>query len=124
MAMLNYEAEIRPTEGFADKLTKLTGQTRQIRLAESLIAELEDKEFDYSKYVDRTRQKVEQVIESNRKRKGAIEAPEDEPQERHVLSLMDALEKSLKSGKKSGKAAPKKRGVKTKSNSSRRSRAS
>lgn len=103
MAMLNYEAEIKPASDFSTRLPKLSGQTRQIRLAQTLIEELEDKDFDYSKYVDRTRQKVEKVIEANSKKRGTTEEPEEEPAERNVISLMDALEKSLKTHKAGGK---------------------
>ncbi len=106
MAMLNYDAEIKPVDDFTDKLSKLSGQTKQIRLAQTLIEELEEKDFDYSKYIDETRKKVEKVIEKNSRSGKSVKEEEEEPQERNVISLMDALQKSLKSKNSSTAVKP------------------
>jgi DNA end-binding protein Ku len=67
--------------------------TKQVRLAQSLIEQWSDDNFDFSKYEDTYREKVKELI--NAKVKGReIEVPEEE-EEPEVLDLMDALKKSI-----------------------------
>ncbi len=93
MAMLNYPAEIKEPKKVAGPLKHPQGIARQVRLAQKLIEEWSEEHFDFSKYEDPYRDKVEELIE--KKEKGqAITPPEDEkPGE--VLNLMDALKKSV-----------------------------
>lgn len=92
MAMLNYDAEIRKPSEIKSEFTAARTESRKLRLAEQLIDEWHEGKFDFSKYHDRYREKVQQAIEA--KRKGVkIEVPEEE--EPQVVNLMDALKKSI-----------------------------
>jgi DNA end-binding protein Ku len=93
MAMLNYEAEIRSPKTFARAIKKSTGAARQVRLAQKLIEEWSQDNFDFSKYEDPYREKVEELIEAKVHGRDIVPPAEEEPGE--VLNLMDALKKSI-----------------------------
>jgi DNA end-binding protein Ku len=107
MAMLNYEAEIRP----ADQIMALPQPrrvSRQVRLAQTLIRAGADDEFDFSRYEDRYREKVQALIDAKiQGREIAVPAPEEAAPQ--VVNLMEALKKSVAqtasgtSGKRRGK---------------------
>ncbi len=93
MAMLRYEPEIKPAESFAVALKKPKNVTEQVRLAQTLIEDWSHEHFDFAKYDDTYRERVEELIQSKIHGR-AIEPPaEEEPAE--VLNLMDALKKSV-----------------------------
>lgn len=94
MAMLNYTAEIRPPEKVAQSLKKRTSSSRETKLAQSLIRDWSDDDFDFSSYKDDYRQQVEHLIEAKVKGKKLV-APKEEKEEPVTISLMDALKKSL-----------------------------
>lgn len=95
MAMLNYEAEIRSPESMSTQLKTTSGQTRQIKLAQTLIRDWAVDDFDFSQYVDTYRERVEELIKA--KSKGQkVTPPEEEPEEPATINLMDALKRSLK----------------------------
>lgn len=94
MAMLNYTAEIRPPGKVAETLKKRTMTSRQVKLAESLIRDWSDDDFDFSTYQDDYREQVEHLIEAKVKGKKIV-APKEEKEEPVTISLMDALKKSL-----------------------------
>ena len=92
MAMLNYEAEIRSPAKFA-AAKKPTGIARHVRLAQSLIEEWSEDQFDFSKYHDQYRNKIKELIDAKVDGHEIVQPEEEEPVE--VVNLMDALRKSL-----------------------------
>ncbi len=94
MAMLNYEAEIKSPEKFAGDLHKPKSIERQLKLAQTLIADWSDDEFDFAKYQDHHRDRLKELIEAKVSGKEIVvpEAPEEETE---VVNLMEALKKSL-----------------------------
>jgi DNA end-binding protein Ku len=89
MAMLNYAAEIRAP----NKLTPPKNIAKQVHLAETLIGQWSQDDFDFSKYRDDYRDEVKKLIDA-KKTGEEIEAPkEKEPKE--SLDLMEALKRSV-----------------------------
>jgi DNA end-binding protein Ku len=93
MAMLNFQAEIRPPKTVARALPKPTRASRQVRLAQKLIEEWSDDDFDFSKYEDTYREQVEELIEAKVRGRDIVPPAEQEPAD--VLNLMDALKRSI-----------------------------
>ena len=93
MAMLNYDKEIRRPESLAPPVKKPAGLARQVKLAQTLIRDWSDDDFDFSAYEDTYREKVEELIKAKLKGREIV-APEEE-EEPEVVSLMDALKQSL-----------------------------
>jgi DNA end-binding protein Ku len=92
MAMLNYDAEIRKPAEIKSEFTQARTESRKLRLAEELVSDWQSKEFDFSQYRDRYRERIKQLIEA--KRKGIeIRPPEEDRPE--VINLMDALKQSV-----------------------------
>jgi DNA end-binding protein Ku len=92
MAMLNYDAEIRKPTEMKTEFIRAQTESRKLRLAEQLVDEWQQRNFDFSQYKDRYREKVKNAIEAKRKGK-TIESPEEE--EPLVINLMDALKQSV-----------------------------
>jgi len=93
MAMLNYEAEIRSPKAVARAVKKPTGVSRQVKLAQKLIEEWSQDKFDFSKYEDPYREKVEELIEAKSHGRDIVPPTEEKPAD--VLNLMDALKRSI-----------------------------
>lgn len=106
MAMLNYEAEIRPAQKVAGTIAKPKNASKQLHLAESLIEQWSQKDFDFSQYEDKHRERVKKLIESKAHGK-EIAAPKEKHKPAETLNLMDALMKSLNSSPKSHTKAKK-----------------
>ncbi len=100
MAMLNYEAEIKPAQKVAGTIAKPKNAGKQLQLAQTLIDEWSQKDFDFSKYEDKHREKVKKLIASKTHGK-EIPAPKEKHQPAQTLNLMEALKKSLGSMPKS-----------------------
>lgn len=99
MAMLNYAAEIKSVKSRAHSTKKSSANSKQLKIAQTLVQQWTTEKFDFAKYEDDYRQRVEKLIKS--KVKGhEVEAPEEEPEEPETLNLMDALQKSLAQSKK------------------------
>ena len=113
MAMLNYHAEIRPAAKIGVGL-KSRVDARQAKLARTLVREWSDDDFDFSRYEDTYREKVQELIAAKVKGHELV-APEEVEDEPATISLMDALKKSLKQARPAKKLS-----TKTKSNSSPR----
>lgn len=94
MAMLNYHAEIRPASKVAAGL-KSQVDTRQAKLARTLVREWSDDEFDFSQYEDTYREKIQELIAAKVKGQELV-VPEEE-EEPATINLMEALKQSLKS---------------------------
>lgn len=94
MAMLRFEAEVRPPKSVAAALPKPANIARQLHLAQTLVKEWSQDQFDFSKYENSHRQKVKEVIEAKVRGHEIVAPAKEKPQK--VLNLMDALEQSLK----------------------------
>ncbi len=108
MAMLNYEAEIRPASKLAGEIKPKASIARHVRLAQTLVEEWTDDEFDFSSYEDQYREKLQDLIEA--KVSGhEIVAPKQEKAPK-VLNLMDALKRSVEAhSKRPAKPAPRRK---------------
>jgi DNA end-binding protein Ku len=93
MALLNFDEEIRrPSDVVAlDKPHR--GASRQVQLAQTLIRNWSQDDFDFAAYDDRYRQRLQAVIDAKIEGR-EIEVPEEEPVA-EVINLMDALKKSI-----------------------------
>lgn len=104
LAMLNYSEEIRPPEAMAARLESPTGIARQLKLAQSLIREWSDEDFDFDEYRDTYRDELKALIDS-KIRGREIVAPKEPKSAPKTINLMDALKESLSSGRPSRKPA-------------------
>jgi DNA end-binding protein Ku len=105
MAMLNFHAEIRPAAKVAAGL-KSSVDSRQSKLARTLVREWSDDKFDFSQYEDTYREKVQELIAAKVKGHELV-APEEKDDEPATINLMDALKKSLKQSRPATKRAAK-----------------
>jgi DNA end-binding protein Ku len=94
MAMLNYDAEIRPPGKVALGLKRAAGMTREVKLAQTLIRGLFANDFDFDRYEDTHRERVEALIKAKLKGEDLV-APEDDDEEPDVVNLIDALKQSI-----------------------------
>ncbi len=92
MAMLNYASEIRDPKAI-EVGTESGAAAKNLRLAKDLIRSMTSDRFRIAAYEDRYRERVQQLIASKRRGKPVLVPREDEPEP--VLSLMEALEKSV-----------------------------
>jgi len=97
MAMLNYDAEIRPAKSVAAAIAKPRNIAKEVRMAQTLIAEWSDDNFDFSRYQDHYREEVKKLIEA-KLRGHTVEPPKEEEESPKLLNLMDALKKSISGG--------------------------
>ncbi len=95
MAMLNFAAEIRSPKSIADQITKPANLARQVRMAQTLITEWSQDRFEFSKYEDKHRERVKELIESKVSGREIVTPVEKKPAK--VLNLMDALQRSVRS---------------------------
>jgi len=115
MAMLNFHAEIRPAAKIAVGL-KSRVDSRQAKLARTLVREWSDDDFDFSQYEDTYREKVQELIAAKVKGQKLV-APEEEEDEPATINLMDALKKSLKQTRPAAKRPAKSKSPKRPSRS-------
>ncbi len=101
MMMLNYDAEMRKPSDIKSEITRAHTTPSKLRLAEELVGQWHEGEFDFSSYRDRYHQKVKRAIEA--KEKGEEITPPEE-QEPEVINLMDALKRSVEGAAPHGKA--------------------
>lgn len=95
MAMLNYEAEIRTPQSVSGELAKTKGQSRQVKLAQTLIRDWAVDDFDFSQYTDTYRERVKELIEAKAKGR-KVTVPKEETEEPATINLMEALKQSMK----------------------------
>jgi DNA end-binding protein Ku len=93
LAMLNYDAEIRPPKNVAKAIAKPTNISRQVRLAQTLIEEWSQDSFDFSKYEDTHRAKVKELIDAKLQGHEIVMPAKEKPTK--VFNLMDALKRSV-----------------------------
>jgi DNA end-binding protein Ku len=101
MAMLNYAAEIRGAAEVVGSLPELRSSNRQVRLAEQLIQNWGDEDFDFTEYRDPYLQRVKQLIDAKIEGRELV-APKEE-EEPEVVNFMDALRKSMQRAPKERK---------------------
>jgi len=94
LAMLNFHAEIKPPETFASGVHKPKSVDRQVKLAQTLIADWTDEEFDFAKYENRHRDRLQELIDAKVHGREIV-VPEEPEEETEVVNLMEALKKSL-----------------------------
>lgn len=104
--VLHYMGEVRPSTEFTGNVPDIAVDSQEIKLAKSLVEQMQQPKFDVTQYADDYNDRVRKIIESKLKGK-KLETPH--AAEPDVINFMDALRKSVKAipvpGKKS---APKK----------------
>jgi len=103
MAMLNFHAEIRPTKQIAVGIKKPSALARQVKLAQSLISQWTQDDFDFSTYEDSYRGKVTKLIKAKKQVREAPSPEEEEPAE--GMNLMEALKRSVARAPKKTKSS-------------------
>jgi DNA end-binding protein Ku len=108
MAMLNYEAEIRSGKHVAGSIKKPKDAAKQLKLAQTLIDEWSQDDFDFSQYEDKHRAMVKKLVEA-KVHGHEIVQPKEEEKPAETLNLMEALKRSVETlpkrkGKMPGKA--------------------
>jgi DNA end-binding protein Ku len=93
MAMLNYEAEIRPPDSMKSAFAKPKGAVRKVQLAQSLIRNWTVREFDFTEYHDNYRKRVQELVKAKVEGREIV-APE-ESEEPGIVNLMEALKRSI-----------------------------
>jgi DNA end-binding protein Ku len=91
MTMLHYHEELRPPSDF--RLPRAKPSVREVRLAEMLVNAATDRHFNLSRYEDRDKARLRELIDAKVQGK-ELPAPVEE-EEPHVISFMDALRKSV-----------------------------
>jgi DNA end-binding protein Ku len=93
MAMLNYDEEIRrPREVVAVAKQHRPGG-RKVQLAQTLVRNWFNSEFDFTEYDDRYREKLQDLIDAKIEGRELVVPEEQETPE--VVNLLDALKKSI-----------------------------
>ena len=93
MAMLSYRDEIRQPADFESEFHPVRASGREVKLAEELVRNWAEEDFDLGQYHDRYRQKVQALVKAKVEGR-EITAPEEEA-EPEVVNLMDALKRSV-----------------------------
>lgn len=93
LAMLNYDEEIREPAATVGEIRKPAGLARKVELAQTLIKSWSSKDFDFTRYDDPYRERVQELIEA--KLEGRTFKAPQEDKAPSVINLMDALKKSL-----------------------------
>ena len=93
LAMLNYDEEIRQPEATVGEIRKPAGLARKVEMAQTLIRQWSDNDFDFTHYDDPYRERVQELIEAKLAGR-TFKAPQEEAAP-PVINLMDALKKSL-----------------------------
>jgi len=106
MAMLNYDAEIRKPETLESELVRPRLTPRKLQLAEALIENWTQDDFDLADYQDHYTKKVKRLIEAKIEGREIVAADEDEEPE--VVNLMEALQQSLASARQQHSRSPRK----------------
>ena len=101
---LRYAYEVRPAAEYFDEIPDIKVGGEMLKLAEHILETKED-EFDPSTFVDHYEEAVVKMLQ---KKQAGIVVPKEKSVEapRNVINLMDALRRSVETGKgKSAKAA-------------------
>lgn len=93
MAMLNFDEEIRSVTEVGS-FKKVRPNSRQVQLAQTLIRHWFKREFDFTRYDDEYRKRVEELIQAKIEGREVVAPPEEEELP-DVVNLLDALQRSL-----------------------------
>ena len=91
--VLHYEGEIRSPGDFAGDVPTLAVDAKEVKLATSLIEQMQVPEFDATEYADDYAVRVRALIDSKLKGKKVTVPTSEQPD---VINFMDALRKSVK----------------------------
>lgn len=110
MAMLNYDEEIRLPEDVVEQPKRTAGATKKVKLAQTLIDAWYTDDFDFTKYDDRYRERLQRLIDVKKKGHEVV-APEEKEEEPEVVNLMEALKRSVAQAhsKRNGKRSRKRK---------------
>lgn len=113
MAMLNFDEELRlPKDVVAKTLPR--PDSRQSKLAQTLIRNWTTDDFDFERYDDEYREKVKDLIQAKSRGREMVVPEEEEEEKPQIINLTDALKKSLE-GSKASRRRPKKTTTRRKS---------
>jgi non-homologous end joining protein Ku len=102
--MLHHADAIQRPTAFVRDLPHLAPADKTARLAEELIENWTDENFDFNRYADRYGEEVHKLIEAKiHGRK--VAAPDEKEEEPAVYNLMDALRKSMDRSRHAGKSS-------------------
>jgi DNA end-binding protein Ku len=103
MAFLHHAEAIQNASSLVRDLPRLAPGDKMAQLAEELIENWTDENFDFSRYVDRYGEELHKLIEAKFQGR-AVVAPEEKEEEPAVYNLMDALRKSMEHNRGAGKS--------------------
>ena len=104
MAMLNYDAEIRPPKQVVGPVQLPKNRAKQVKLAETLIDQWSQDDFDFSKYEDKHRDQVQKLVNAKIHGRDIVQPEDEEEKTSEPLNLMQALRRSIDTlGKSKGK---------------------
>lgn len=104
MSLLNYTTQVKPVADFVEEVGEGRVSANELKLARTLIQQSSSNDADLDEYQDTYAQKFKEAIEAKIAGKEVITAADDE--DVPVVSLMDALRKSLKQSGARKHAAP------------------
>ena len=93
MAMLNYDEEIRRPRDVVAAVKESRIGGRKVQLAQTLVRNWFTRDFDFTAYDDRYREKLQDLIDAKVEGRELVVPEEEEKPE--VINLMDALKKSI-----------------------------
>jgi DNA end-binding protein Ku len=102
MAMLHHAAAIKKPSSIVRDLPSARSHDKAAQLAEELIDNWTDEDFDLDRYHDRYDEEIHQLIEAKIHGRAAA-APEEPEEEPAVYNLMDALRKSMEHHRSNGR---------------------
>lgn len=91
--VLHYQGEIRSPVEFTGDVPNIAVEAQEVKLAKSLIEQMQLPEFDATEYADDYAVRVRALIDSKLKGKKLAVPTSDQPD---VINFMDALRKSVK----------------------------
>lgn len=94
LAMLNYDEEIRSPQDVGAAIRKPPRINRQVQLAQALIRNWTSKDFDFTEYDDKYRDKAKRLIKAKIEGREIV-APGVEEEAPEVINLMQALKESV-----------------------------
>ena len=94
MDVLHYHNEIRKAEDYAPQVPHATANAAELKLLRSLLEEMTEPEFDASRFRDDYSDNLREALDAKIAGREVVVPESKEPVE--VISIMDALRKSLK----------------------------
>lgn len=91
--VLHYQDEIRPAIDFTGDVPNLAVDAKEVKLAKSLVEQMQLPEFDATEYADDYAVRVRELIDGKLKGKKRTIPASEQPD---VINFMDALRKSVK----------------------------